>query len=108
MYRYRDYIESGRVQTLVDLACCILLSTAILIWPSYQMKATINEPKELYSIGRKTSQTKEKYSNGDYYCNLPATPECFYRPANEASREVTNLTERKIPHTPVYGVKFRT
>ena len=26
-------------------------------------------------------------------------------PASEVSREVTNLTERKNPHTPVYGVK---
>ena len=26
-------------------------------------------------------------------------------PASEASREVENLTERKNPHTPVYGVK---
>ena len=28
-----------------------------------------------------------------------------YTPASEASREVANLTERKNPHTPVYGVK---
>ena len=28
-----------------------------------------------------------------------------YPPASEASREVANLTERKNPHTPVYGVK---
>ena len=28
-----------------------------------------------------------------------------YPPANEASREVANLTERKKLHTPVYGVK---
>ena len=26
-------------------------------------------------------------------------------PASETSREVVNLTERKNPHTPVYGVK---
>ena len=26
-------------------------------------------------------------------------------PASKASREVANLTERKNPHTPVYGVK---
>ena len=26
-------------------------------------------------------------------------------PASEANREVANLTERKNPHTPVYGVK---
>ena len=26
-------------------------------------------------------------------------------PPSEASREVANLTERKYPHTPVYGVK---
>ena len=26
-------------------------------------------------------------------------------PASEASREVENLTRRKNPHTPVYGVK---
>ena len=26
-----------------------------------------NEPKELYSIVRKTSKTKDKYSNWDYY-----------------------------------------
>ena len=108
MHRYRDYVESGRVHTLVDLACYILLSTSSLIWPSYQIKAKINELKELYSTGSKMSETKEKYSNGDYYCNLPATPEYFYPPANEASREVTNFTERKISHTPVYGVKFRT
>ena len=30
---------------------------------------------------------------------------CNYPPASEASREVANLTERKNPHTPVYGVK---
>ena len=29
----------------------------------------------------------------------------FLSPASEASREVANLTERKNPHTPVYGVK---
>ena len=29
----------------------------------------------------------------------------FYPLASEASREVANLTERKNPHTPVYGVK---
>ena len=29
----------------------------------------------------------------------------FYPPVSEASREVANLTERKNPHTPVYGVK---
>ena len=28
-----------------------------------------------------------------------------YPPASEASREVANLTERKNPHAPVYGVK---
>ena len=26
-------------------------------------------------------------------------------PASEASREVANLTERKNPHSPIYGVK---
>ena len=30
---------------------------------------------------------------------------CIHPPASEASREVANLTERKNPHTPVYGVK---
>ena len=29
----------------------------------------------------------------------------FNPPANEASREVANLTERKNPHTLAYGVK---
>ena len=29
----------------------------------------------------------------------------YYPPASEASREVANLTERKNPPTPVYGVK---
>ena len=29
----------------------------------------------------------------------------IYSPASEASREVANLTERKNPHTPLYGVK---
>ena len=29
----------------------------------------------------------------------------FYPPASEVSREVASLTERKNPHTPVYGVK---
>ena len=29
----------------------------------------------------------------------------IYPPASEASREVANLTERKNPPTPVYGVK---
>ena len=28
-----------------------------------------------------------------------------YPPASKASREVANLTERKNPQTPVYGVK---
>ena len=29
----------------------------------------------------------------------------FYPPRSKASREVANLTERKNPYTPVYGVK---
>ena len=29
----------------------------------------------------------------------------FYPPASKASREVANVTERKNPPTPVYGVK---
>ena len=29
----------------------------------------------------------------------------IYTPASEASKEVANLTERKNPQTPVYGVK---
>ena len=29
----------------------------------------------------------------------------YYPPAREANREVTNLTERKNSHTPVYGVR---
>ena len=29
----------------------------------------------------------------------------FYPPANKVSREVANLTERKNPNTPVFGVK---
>ena len=29
----------------------------------------------------------------------------FYPPAVEASKEVANLTKRKNPHAPVYGVK---
>ena len=29
----------------------------------------------------------------------------YYPPASKASRKVANLTERKNPHTPVYGVK---
>ena len=29
----------------------------------------------------------------------------LYPPASESSREVANLTERKNPHPPVYGVK---
>ena len=29
----------------------------------------------------------------------------IYPPASEVSREVEHLTERKNPHTPVYGVK---
>ena len=29
----------------------------------------------------------------------------FYPPASETSREVANLTERKNPHTSIYGVK---
>ena len=29
----------------------------------------------------------------------------YYPPASEANREVANLTKRKNPHTPVYGVK---
>ena len=28
-----------------------------------------------------------------------------FRPPRETSREVANLTERKNPHTPLYGVK---
>ena len=31
--------------------------------------------------------------------------EHLYPPASKASREVANLTERKNPHTPVYGDK---
>ena len=30
---------------------------------------------------------------------------CCYPPASKASREEANLTERKNPHTPLYGVK---
>ena len=29
----------------------------------------------------------------------------YHPPASEASRELANITERKNPHTPVYGVK---
>ena len=29
----------------------------------------------------------------------------YYPPASEVSREVANLTARKNPHTPVFGVK---
>ena len=29
----------------------------------------------------------------------------YYPPASKVSREVANLTERKNPHYPVYGVK---
>ena len=29
----------------------------------------------------------------------------MYPPASKANREAANLTERKNPHTPVYGVK---
>ena len=35
-------------------------------------------------------------TNAMFFYNLPVT---------EASKEVANLTERKNPHTPVYGVK---
>ena len=31
--------------------------------------------------------------------------EIFYSPASDSSRELANLTERKNPHTPEYGVK---
>ena len=34
---------------------------------------------------------------------LPLPKHCL--PESEASREVANLTERKNPHAPVYGVK---
>ena len=38
---------------------------------------------------------------------LPGKTVQYYHnpPASEASREVANLTERKNPHTPIYGVK---
>ena len=29
----------------------------------------------------------------------------YYPPASEGSKEVANLTERKNPHSPMYGVK---
>ena len=29
----------------------------------------------------------------------------YYPPASEASREVSNSTEKKNPHTPLYGAK---
>ena len=36
----------------------------------------------------------------NYLCAL-----CNNPPASKGSREVANLTERKNPHAPVYGVK---
>ena len=65
---------------------------------------------KLFLIPNPTLNNQKKISSyGD-----PKTPKniikknCstkFYPPASEASREVENLTERKNPHTPVYGVK---
>ena len=40
------------------------------------------------------------------FCTLHYIHFCTcYPSASQASREVANLTERKNPHTPVYGVK---
>ena len=39
-----------------------------------------------------------------YYCIVIRL---YLYPASEGSREVENLTERKNPHNPVYGVKDR-
>ena len=36
---------------------------------------------------------------------LSCSAKSLYPPTSEASREVTNLTERKNPHTPIYDVK---
>ena len=36
---------------------------------------------------------------------VPTLISSNYPPASEVSREVANLTERKNPHAPVYGVK---
>ena len=41
-------------------------------------------------------QTNDDQCNFLFFCNPPAS---------EASREVANLTNRKNPHTPVYGNK---
>ena len=40
--------------------------------------------------------------NSSGYSNLK---QLNYPPASEVSREVADLTERKNPHTPIYGVK---
>ena len=57
--------------------------------------------------------SNELYGLGRDFCSigLPGICQIFYSilsflfsPASEASR-VANLTERKNPHTPVYGVK---
>ena len=45
----------------------------------------------------KTCATIVAYPHGNF---------SFYPPASEVSREVANLTERKYPHTPVYGVAY--
>ena len=37
-----------------------------------------------------------KIFSAQFYC---------YTPASEVSREVVNVTERKNPHTPIYGVR---
>ena len=37
--------------------------------------------------------------------NIEFCLKSIYPPASEASREVANVTERKNPHTPEYGVK---
>ena len=36
---------------------------------------------------------------------VDAQTTCAYPPASEAIKELADLTERKNPHTPVYGVK---
>ena len=45
-----------------------------------------------------TESRNKQVQFGSKYCKCLS-------PASEACREVANLTERKNPHTPTYGVK---
>ena len=54
---------------------------------------------------RKKIHEKGEFNALSRYSKMLADTQKLIYPTSKASREVANLTERKNPHTPVYGVK---